>query len=568
MAVSFAASSASLATYGFSAGDIIALAGAGRNVTTWVMAQIKDQNLLDFLDIAPEDLIPRKAIVDPIALHERWDVALTLLKNGRRSTVTHRGTPVTNNMPKFSWFMTLVMSGLDASLGLADLRRVTSRFLNFLFIEQIDDVDYIQRELPQHVQGWISAACVRNISTKARSEWAATAKRGPRPYGQIPSDDCQEVERLLIWLSGACGQKYQNSFETASSDVYALATVYQAIGFDLISTDTLEGGISEARLKVIYNANAVVVGRPSKAAKDLDNRRRGMRLPLDYMDECVSLWPGSLAENNLRRILFKQGMEAAETVELVGCEKGNDISYIFKGSSKSKEPRVNDTLLATLRHSIFPDVEIPLVVEGLSHVVKNDPQWSKQNGTRWLEYLETNSLCVGDLQIFVMGFYYAVLKPLLDTSQLALQEGYGDWQWNDLHFLRRIKTIMEKWHNLPGERIYGRIVIIELLGIFFAGADEVQCSAINDGVVGLHGKTTIVPASMLGQSNIRDVASKFCLLDLDATAIPSNARGMILNGNPSQSTGARSEPSADTELHHLVHGPISCTLEFSSTQLI
>lgn len=126
MAVSFTANSLALANWGFSASDIAAIAGAGRNVGTWVMAQIRDQNLLDFVRVDPEDLIPRKGIIDPTALHKRWDIALTLLQNGRKCSIKNLGTPLVESMPRFSWFMTLIVSGLDASLKLTHLRKLIS----------------------------------------------------------------------------------------------------------------------------------------------------------------------------------------------------------------------------------------------------------------------------------------------------------------------------------------------------------------------------------------------------------------------------------------------------------
>lgn len=97
----------------------------------------------------------------------------------------------------------------------------------------------------------MSAACVRNISAKARREWLALAERGVRMPGFIPEDDFQEIERLLLWLSGTRGLEQENKFETASSDVYALAIVLRAIGFDLLSTRTYEDESSQSLLEVV-----------------------------------------------------------------------------------------------------------------------------------------------------------------------------------------------------------------------------------------------------------------------------------------------------------------------------
>ena len=75
MAVTFSAGD--FASWGISLGDVAVLAGAGRAIGTWVMNSVKDQGLLHFMRVEPEDLIPRKGLIEPVALLKRWDVRLT-----------------------------------------------------------------------------------------------------------------------------------------------------------------------------------------------------------------------------------------------------------------------------------------------------------------------------------------------------------------------------------------------------------------------------------------------------------------------------------------------------------
>ena len=536
MAVSFAANSVMLANWGFSAGDIAAIAGAGRGIGTWVMAQMKDQSLLDFMKVDPEDLIPRKGIIDPIALHKRWDVSLTLLQNGRKRFIKSQGRPLIERMPKFSWFMVLIVSGLDASLGLADFRRVISRFLTSLFAEHVDGVDYVLRELPYHLQGWMSAACVRSVLAKARREWANLAERGVRRYGQIPFDDCQEIERLLIWLSGACGHQQEKTFETASSDVYALAIVLQAIGFDLISTIASETGDNESQLRVIYNPNMVVTGRPARLHGELNVGRYGMRIPLDFMEECVSIWPGTLEENNFRRLLFTHGMEAGRDIQLEDISwRGAELSCHMVDATIPRLGRVSDANLLEFVDLMFPALNSK-IVETMSRILAKHPQWSKPKRWNTLEHLATNPSCLAEVQIFIMGYYYTMLQCFLGYSLLTVREAYGSWRWNDINLLRRIAKSIQTDGRLPGDRdlhfSLDRHQVLQLVAILFAGAEEVQYDAINYTVMGFHGKITILPASLLGHTDTWDAVAKIHLLDFDSTAIPSNARGMILNSQP------------------------------------
>ena len=547
MAVSFAANSIALANWGFSAGDIAAIAGAGRNIGTWVMAQIRDQNLLDFIKVDPDHLIPRKGIIDPTALHKRWDVALILLQNGGKRVVTNRGTPLVESMPKFSWFMTLVLSCLDASLQLADLRKVTTKFLMSLFAEHVDGVEYILRELPHHVQGWISAACVRNITAKARHEWFALAERRVRRHGYIPDDDCQEVGRLLIWLAGAGDQLHEKRFETASSDVYALATVLQAVGFDLLSTSNEPEG-NESRLLVVYNPDLPVIGRPILLAGDLEKGRYGMRIPLDFVEECVSLWPGTLEENNFRRSLFKRGMDSAKHIQGTWFLKVEHSPYGLRDATSSRVGRVLDNTAYDIARRLFPLVN-PDIVKEITRILKEHPKWAGEEAARDWNYLEKDHACLEQVQIFTLGYYYSLMASLLDTSQLSVREAYGQWKWNDVHLLYRIEGILAT--NSPSYRqsleevYFERVSILRLLGILFAGLEEDQCNAITDAVVGFHGKLTILAASLLGHADTLGEAMRFYLLDLDATAIPSNAKRMIVSGTPCHNVKISVAPKED-----------------------
>lgn len=71
MAVSFASGTITLANWGFGAGDIAVIAGAGRAVGNWLMPQRRDRALLDFFAVQPEDILQRKGLMDVVALHKR-----------------------------------------------------------------------------------------------------------------------------------------------------------------------------------------------------------------------------------------------------------------------------------------------------------------------------------------------------------------------------------------------------------------------------------------------------------------------------------------------------------------
>jgi len=124
-------------------------------------------------------------------------------------------------MDSFSWFMTLVTSALDVTLQLSVMKQVMQLFIKALFEEQIGDMDYLQRKLPQHIQGWISAAVVRNISKKARIQWNSLLQAGVRLPGDIPRGEVGAVACFLVWIAGAEGSQHSKRFDTTSSDIYS-----------------------------------------------------------------------------------------------------------------------------------------------------------------------------------------------------------------------------------------------------------------------------------------------------------------------------------------------------------
>jgi len=133
-----------LASWGFGAGDIAVLAGAGRAVGTWLMSQRRDRALLEFPAVEPEDILQRRGLVDVVSLHQRWDQKLVLLKNGRRHTITQPGGAVIENMDSFTWFMSLLVAALDCTFDSRLARTIVSQFLAELITERlVGGIDYL-----------------------------------------------------------------------------------------------------------------------------------------------------------------------------------------------------------------------------------------------------------------------------------------------------------------------------------------------------------------------------------------------------------------------------------------
>jgi len=132
------------------------------------------------------------------------------------------------------------------------------------------------------------------------------------------------------------------------------------------------------------------------------------------------------------------------------------------------------------------------------------------------------------LSEFLMGFYYAILIRLLDTSQLSVQQAFGSWGWYDNHMFYKVSDILRE-SRIEKTRHFHKHGVMRLLALFFAGVKEAQINLIVHGVVGVIGKLSLLTASLLGDADSCEKTGKFFLVDVDPTCIPSTARGIVVS---------------------------------------
>ena len=116
----------------------------------------------------------------------------------------------------------------------------------------------------------------------------------------MPGADETELLELLRWLTQA---QYPNVlFKTSSSDVFCVAEVLHQLGMELrvVRSGTL---VDDHELCVMQSDEFL----SHKQGRDDGQKRWRMRIPLHFMEECVSLWPGNLGTNNDLRDLFTDG---------------------------------------------------------------------------------------------------------------------------------------------------------------------------------------------------------------------------------------------------------------------
>ncbi|MCJ1319264.1 hypothetical protein MMC15_004600 [Xylographa vitiligo] len=533
-----------LTSWGFGAGDIAVMAGAGRFVGNWLMAQRRDRALLDFLALQPEDILQRKGLVDTATLHSRWDNKLVLLKNGKRHVITHSSTgSVVENMDSFTWFMSLLVATLDAAVGSKMLKElVVQLLLDIIGDKTTGSVDYLLNEVQQHIMGWRSSACVRSISHTARSIWQRLAREGKHLPGEIPGTDSEEILRLLIWIISGPSCR----FTTTSTDIMCLASILSELGLELLVIDYDGRTFDENRLVVSFSILPLFHSLTLEASES--TKRRGMRIPLDDLKECVSLWPGDGNRRNQYRTIFTHGARAAEGVKLVVSLEHNfldeeeiDVFYVAEQSAKLFQKRVREEEKSILNQFLL--VPTLRAAEFVAKFTRNWPPRSREQIGFWLDEVSMSKnteeeiahfttgtrKCLAELQIFLLGYWYTVLQPLVDTSQLPVQEAYGSWGWNDIQVVKAFRRL--KFAEDPDDHRIPRFEVIKLIGYLFAGAEhDEQLLPLKNRSVGVLGKLALVTAGLMGGADTPEKVGMFFLLDIDASCIPSNSRGIILCG--------------------------------------
>jgi hypothetical protein len=554
MALSFATNSLHLANRGFSIGDISVLAGAGRHVITWLTAEARDHSLLDFLKVAPSDLDFRRGLIDPIALNKRWSRKVALFRNGRRVEMELEGEKNDlENVSRFTWTMILIVVCLDETVTEQTLQSIIVNFTEALFASSTLEIEYLQHEIPQHIKGWRSTACVRMMVPRARDIWRTLEREKKHLPGYIPDSEKDEVVRFLQWLviGGSA------TFTTASSDVYSLAILLSQMGFDCLRTSSQGESFPDTYAVVAFDRSVI----PSANADTALTKRHGMRIPLESMEEAVSLWPGTSDANNHRRSVFRDGVKAASGTALgaVPSPFGNrDTDPGILATSLDSRPlgRVDTEVNRLAKRFLL--VVNPIAFQGVMELVQSwrihDPEvrevvisaltdvpMAKIPGEEYAEYK-------GDLQIFLLGYYYGMLRPIMDVSQLSVKEGFGSWGWYDSEFFDRVSELVksglshDEKGNLRRGILFWRFQILRMAVYLFGGAETDQIQALNHGAAGLHAKLTLIIPALLGDADTPEKITKLYLLDIDPTCIPSNGLGVIMPGK--QSPAVDREPAS------------------------
>ncbi|KAL9080513.1 MAG: hypothetical protein Q9157_000747 [Trypethelium eluteriae] len=547
MALTFAAGSSKLISWGFSVGDVATIAGAGRKAGNWLMAQMQDRNLLDFLKLDIDSVFVRRGLVDVIKLHQRWDSKITLLRNGTPIDVSNPAgghLPVIENMDRFTWLMTLIIAALDAAVEPRQVRRLVTDFLCKMFEDTPDGIEYLLREIPHHIQGWRSSACVRGLLKKADNVWTELGIQGQHWPGWIPELDYREIIRLLLWLSTTT----ELQLSTSSSDAFGFALVLHELGLDQIrclrkADLNLQTDNVQSTVDIVLDLSSM----SDTAMRSQKRAREGMRVPLAHMEECMSLFPGSRDISGRLRTLFEDGMEAASNgeVELLATDIGSagwDFEYAISDKSDDSKKYRNETLLVRIFRAYLPahSTRMSRCVQELLTTWAPEEIKELEKNTTDSERISIDRVRE-ELQALLLGYYYALLRPLVDCSSLDQQEVYGSWGFHSHRFLDLIQTTIRlskrstvKVSKHDSVQHFSREAMLSLTAFLFAGG-EAGLPVFETGgkTIGITSKLSLISSILLGKATRVDHAPIYCLLDCDTSSIPSTTSGLIRDSSSS-----------------------------------
>ena len=546
-----------LSNLAFGIGDIVLLAGAGRKAITWVTANARDRSLLELLGLEEHTLDLRRGLVDSRVLDQRWSQRLRLMRNGRPVEIDlMKKAQKLESLNTFTWLMTVITAGLEASASNELLNNVLHGFLIHLVEDRglPDAEQFAIASLHEHIQGWRSIACVRMMLDVARDIWVNLERQGRHPPGLIPDAEEIEIVRFLTWLSG----RSNSPFRTASSDILCLSLLLQRLGFATIRTGTKEDFFHDGVAAIIHDKTSYLSFQQEINA---NKTRVGMHIPLDNLLEVVSLWPDSRPQRERRRRAFRRGAEAARGIRFIidtfESSPQEPFKYVTMTDRDEPESAIPTMFDPEFANSINPDPEsaspeirdvmgtfflcdrCPTLATHLSDLCNShglDVSQIQALPERVPDVLQGNKDFFADFQAFFLGYYYHALMPLLDYSMMSRPEGFGSWNWLDIEPFNLIKWFSREWSKVRTfhsnglyRMAFSRSSILMLMAYFFAGAEsgQLKIGRNESGLVGIVGKLVLLSASLLGNADHPERVSKFVLLDIDARAIASNELGVL-----------------------------------------
>jgi hypothetical protein len=541
----------SLIALGVGAGDLATLYSLGQRVGNWLTAASGDEYLLKFLEQDEMDLFRRRGLIDIGAFNKRWGKSIRLLVNGAPQTLSgEHAEKALGRLPRVTSIFITIMATL---LALAS-ETVTKDILRKLLLKVIRTTDFneetLRAQLTARINAWRSCATVRGLSSAARALRASLIQKKLILDGLMPSGDSYQMVEFLCWPLTDNSEVYQ----TSSSDVAASAYCLSRLGIDVLSVsglgqDDLETScqlrympksiFSDRQLKSTYGASLLYLGREVLTTVSLLQPEESLTLfPIDYetAGRCREAWKaGSMAAKYIRvAVVIPQRGEV---------EPGRDLRYQLVDLGTEIRERVTNLGTLADKYGLAFNQELVNRLESiLSRESSQTIDWLQALANNFLdfeEHISSKEMQNGErvnaftiFQAFIMGYYYSVILPMVDTSTLEVPTVDGSWGFRSDWLLSRLRTWSERVkRDSPSESQFTRQEFIDMISELLMGS-PVKSKQVGEEklCMGYVGKRALLANSLVQRCSSIDDIGKFILLDVDIGGIPRNVDGWVRPG--------------------------------------
>ena len=609
MALQVTTGPGSLVALGVGVGDVYSLITLGQRVGNWWTAIPGDREFLALLDQDEFEIIRRQGLIDLPAFNKRWRKQIRLLANGR--AMSFQGSDAENvveDMGRFTAAMVCIVAALDSFAALSVVKRVLKSMLTELLKTTETGEDLLSSQYASRLNAWRSSACLRGLFIKAQAVRQALVDQEVVMSGYMPVEESTHMSQFLVWLLS----NETAVFTTASSDVAGVATCLSELGIDIICIEGKGFDCSERPCRVVYSKETLLCDQYQQGLRTNGAfmRQESISVSVIHPEECISIFPTTIAVHNRCRSAWKSGQQAARFVSLdvvrlevgdklpgarLGLGQFSDIYYTFtdrgtgceRTSSEVNDlavahaPVVNNEILSALEHCFEHESSEILAWLGTQTRGVGSQDYDILDPDM-LDRVKINAFCA--FQSFFMGYYYDIFFRVVDTSSLKLQTVEGSWGFRSPDFLFYVRTDVlsqaslskaGKKTNTPetvrsGQKIpatdVSRQVILQVLSRLFLNHPKdipliSSTSQQSDTwCIGIIAKRTLVINSLLGKCHSMEEIGHFTLLDVDVGGIPRDPEGLIRPGVPDgwkelevidsvQEDVAESAPAEDVTLH-------------------
>jgi hypothetical protein len=545
----------SLAAIGMGISDIATIVSLGKRVGNWLSAASGDRDLLQLLDQDEMDILQRRGLIDILRFNKRWGSEMSLLMIDK--PMTYKGEVAEKNLEKFSRFtaiMVSIVAALDA-FALPDLVQLTTRkvLLELLRTTEFGE-DILASQYSHRIKAWRSSAILRGLITETKRIRKGLLLRNAVVEGLMPRGEVPHMVRFLVWLLA----ENSDTYITPSSDVAGVATCLFQLGIDILSVEGLgESPLpTPCRLKYCPNAAVLMPGRELVPDAEILARVPCTTVSLESPEESLTKFPMDAETANRCRDAWIEGQKAAK---FVACRplvpdtqfSHDDFKYIFYDiGSKPTRTRQEVHRLASAHafvvnkefccalEQIFQHEAAQILTWLLEQTIESSVTDSQVWNFRMRDLTKINAFTV--FQAFLMGYYYGIFLPLVDTSTLQLQTVDGAWGFRSPVFLCNMRTLYLSSNTAqePGIRMLRREDILSILSALLLSTNKIitrikrNSYSKDNWCLGVVEKRALLVRSLINPCRtLREICS-FVLLDVDVSGIPVNIEGLVRPGIP------------------------------------